>query len=303
MSVIPSRSNDPFAGAYESPQTRGVGGMNLAGLWTLHVLTLRQHMHGKRWMIMALLFLLPAVLALVVRMTALEAQPIQIEFLFVFMLLPHAILPLVALIYASGIIQDEQEDQTITYLLVRPIPKWALYTVKLLANVTTTVVLTAAFTALAYAVIYFGTDAGPQAVMERAAKAIVVHSLAMITYCSLFGLMSLFTKRFLIAGILYIIAVEGVFASFPFGIRLLTVIYYSRLIAYRLMPFVFTKYGMTINMASEAWHLDADQNPTLAGHPTTDTCLIVLLGASLVFTIIAAVICSRREFHVKTPAT
>ena len=79
-------------------------------------------------------------------------------------------------------------------------------------------------------------------------------------------------------------------------------IYYSRLIAYRMMPFVFAKYGQTINMASEAWQLEADKNPTLAGHPTTDTCLMVLIGASLVFTIIAAVICSRREFHVKTPA-
>lgn len=303
MSAIPSQSNDPFAGAYESPQTCGVGGMNLAGLWTLYVLTLRQHMHGKRWMLMALLFLLPVVLALVVRMTARDAQPIQIEFVFVFMLLPQAILPLVALIYASGIIQDEQEDQTITYLLIRPIPKWALYAMKLLATITTTVVLTAAFTALAYAVIYFGTDVGAGNVTLRAVKAIAVHSLAMTAYCSLFGLLSLFTKRFLIAGILYIIAVEGVFANFPFGIRLLTVIYYSRLIAYRMMPFVFTTYGHTINMASDAWQLEADKNPSLAGHPTTDTCLIVLFGASLAFTVIAAVICSRREFHVKTPAT
>jgi ABC-2 type transport system permease protein len=303
MPTIPSTPSDPYVGAYESPQARGVGGMNLAGLWTLYVLTLRQHMHGKRWMIMALLFLLPAVLALVVRMTAREALPIQIEFVFVFMLLPQAILPLVSLVYASGIIQDEQEDQTITYLLIRPIPKWALYAVKLLATVTTTVVLTAAFTALAYAVIYYGTDAGVQTVLARATKAIAVHSLAVTAYCAIFGLMSLFAKRFLIAGILYIIAVEGFFANFPFGIRLLTVIYYARLIAYRMMPFVFTQFGQTVNMASDAWQLDAEKNPTLAGHPTTDTCLMVLLGASLAFTVIAAVICSRREFHVKTPTT
>ena len=54
--------------------------------------------------------------------------------------------PLVALLYASGMIQDEQEEQTITYLLVRPLPKWALCLVKLLAIITTAVLLTAVFT-------------------------------------------------------------------------------------------------------------------------------------------------------------
>jgi ABC-2 type transport system permease protein len=299
MTANSTNSADQVAGAYESPQTRGVGGINLSGLWALYVLTLRQHMHGKRWMIMALLFLLPAALAFVVRSTAGDkAPPIQIEFVFVFMFLPQAILPLVALIYASGIIYDEQEEQTITYLLIRPISKWALYTVKLLATLTTTVVLTAVFTALTYAVVYFGTDTGEN-VPLRAINAISVHSLAVIAYCCLFGLISLVTKRVLLAGILYTIAIEGVFANLPFGIRYMTVIYYTRLIAYRMMSFVEPQRGE--NIAAEAWQLGADKDPKLLAHPATSTCLIVLLVASLVSTIAAAVICSRREFHVKTP--
>ncbi len=301
MSTTPLPSADQFAGAYASPQARGIGGINLSGLWALYVLTLRQHMHGKRWMIMALLFLVPAALALVVRMTAAKVPPIGLEFMVVFLLLPQVVLPLVALIYASGIIQDEQEDQTLTYLLIRPIPKWAIYTIKLLATATTTIMLTAAFTALAYAVIYFGTST-EESIPLRAAKAIAVHSLAMIAYCCLYGLMSLFAKRFLFTAILYVIIIEGVFANFPIGMRFLTVIYYTRLIAYRMMSFTFQQFGRTEDIASQVWRLHAEQNPTLAGHPTADTCLMVLLGASLVFTIIAAVICSRREFHVKTPA-
>ena len=71
-----------------------------------------------------------------------------------FMFIPQALLPLVALVYASGILQDEQEGQTITYLLIRPIPKWALYIVKLLATITMAILLTAVFTALTYAAIY-----------------------------------------------------------------------------------------------------------------------------------------------------
>ena len=55
--------------------------------------------------------------------------------------------------------QDEQEEQTITYLLVRPLPKWALYVAKLLATLTTTVALTMVFTALTYLAIYAGSEA------------------------------------------------------------------------------------------------------------------------------------------------
>ena len=44
-----------------------------------------------------------------------------------FNLIPHALAPLAALFYAAGIIQDEVEEQTLTYLLLRPLPRWALY--------------------------------------------------------------------------------------------------------------------------------------------------------------------------------
>ena len=44
----------------------------------------------------------------------------MLEFLLAFMFIPQLLLPLVALLYASGMIQDEQEEQTITYLLDPP---------------------------------------------------------------------------------------------------------------------------------------------------------------------------------------
>ena len=162
----------------------------------------------------------------------------MLEFLLVLMFIPQALLPLVALLYASGIIQDEQEEQTITYLLVRPIPKWAIYTVKMLATMTTTVVLVAVFTLLTYVAIYVGADVPVREVAVSLLKAAAIHSLAIIAYCSLFGLMSLLTKRTLVVGILYTAIVEGLLANLPFGIRLVTVIYYTRLIAYRTMDFV-----------------------------------------------------------------
>ena len=277
-------------------------GARLRACWTLYVLTLRQHFHGRRWWVMVALFLLPVGLAILVRTTEPDVPSVALEFLLAFMFIPQALLPLVALLYASGIIQDEQEEQTITYLLIRPIPKSAIYVIKLLATLTTTVSLVAIFTILTYAAIHVGADIQPEHVARRCLKAASIHSLAVVAYCSLFGLMSLLTKRILVVGILYIAVVEGLLANLPFGIRLITVIYYTRLIAYRSLDFVFNSPGgRTENIAAEAWQLDIGRDPDLLEHPQLSTCLMVLLIGSLVCTVLAAWLCTQREFHVKTP--
>jgi ABC-2 type transport system permease protein len=275
-------------------------GSRLISLWTLWVLTLRQYLHGKRWLIMGALFLLPAGLALLVRCTRHNVPLVDLEFLFGFMFIPQALLPLVALIYASGMIQDEQEEQTITYLLIRPLPRWMIYAAKLAATIVTTVVLTAVFTALTYAAIYAGSDPGASSTVTRCLQAICLHSLAVTTYCCLFGLMSLLTKRTLVYGILYTSIVEGLFANMAFSIRLITVIYYCRVIAYRWMDFSNTANGGSENMAADAWQLGTT-DIQLAQHPSPAACVATLLIASLVFAAAGAFICSRREFHVKTP--
>ena len=280
---------------------RGGGGSVLAALWALYVLTLRQHLHGRRWIVTAVLFLLPAGLAVFVRATARDVPGVALEFLFGFLFIPQGLLPLVALLYASGMVQDEQEEQTITYLLIRPIPKWALYGVKWLATVTTTVTLTALFTGLTYAAIYVGTEGGGTAAVSRAVKAAGIHSLAVVAYCSLFGVMSLLTRRTLIVGILYAVIFEGLLANLPLSIRLITVIYYARVIAYRTLGFVIHPLDRAEDIAAVAWRMGGVADPQLLEHPTVGGCVVVLGVASLACTVVGAFLCSRREFYVKTP--
>jgi ABC-2 type transport system permease protein len=277
------------------------GGSRLAALAALYTLTLRQHLHGKRWLILGALFLTPAVLAGIVRVADPELPTIAVEFLLVFMFIPQALLPLVALLYASGIIQDEQEEQTFTYILIRPISRWAIYVVKLLATLTTTVLLCAVFTALTYAVIYVGAETSGENIPLRCAVAIGVHSLAVTAYCCLFGVISLLTRWTLVLGFLYTALFEGLLANLPFGIRLLTVIYYTRQIAYRSMKFIVTEGGRRENMAADAWQLDILTDPNLLEHPSLVSCVVGLLVGSFVAMVVGAVLCGWREFHVKTP--
>ena len=104
-------------------------------LATLFVLTLRQHLRGRRLLVLALLFALPSALAAVVNLLSHFPPPAaEVQFVFIFNFIPHALAPLAALLYATGIIQDEVEEQTLTYLLVRPLPRWAIYIVKMLAT-------------------------------------------------------------------------------------------------------------------------------------------------------------------------
>jgi len=284
-----------------APRPRPAGGLNLTSLAALYVLTVRQHLHGRRWMVLAALFLLPAGLSILIRATAPEVPAIGIEFMIAFFLIPQTLLPLVALVYASGIIQDEQEEQTLTYLLVRPISRWALYLVKLLATLTTTIVLTAVFTILTYATIYIGHDVSAGDVTRRCLTAVGIHALSVGAYCCLFGLIGLYTRRALIAGILYSAVIEGLLANLPFGLRLITVIYYARVAAYRSMDFTFTDRRGTHDMAAAAWQLDVRNDPGLTEHPTLQSCVLILVVASLGCAIIGALMCHRREFHVKTP--
>jgi ABC-2 type transport system permease protein len=295
----------PPAAIPPASELGGFASSRLTSLVTLYLLTLRQHLHGKRWMVMAGLFLLSAGLVILIRTTSKNVPLVELEFIIAFLFIPQAILPLLALVYASGIVQDEQEEQTMTYLLIRPITKWALYLVKLLATLSTAILLAVAMTVLIYATIYFGSDAGFESVAARCLKAASINALAIFTYCCLFGLLGLLTNRALVVGVLYAMFFEGLVANLPFSIRSATVIYYTRLIAYRSLPFVTTTQfgGRTIknDIAASLWQLNVVDDPGLAQQPQVRACLTILLAAGLLFAVVAAIIFSQREFYVKTP--
>jgi ABC-2 type transport system permease protein len=302
MTTAAAVSSQKSANAGERPTGAILRTSRAGTYWTLYLLTLRQHLHGRRWMAAALLFLIPAGMAILIQSTRAQVPSVFLEFALVWMLVPQALLPIVALLYSSGIIQDEQEEQTITYLLIRPINKWLLYVVKMAATWTTTTLLVVLLTVLTYGAIYAWSGADLSTVLHRCMKAAGILSLAAIAYCSLFGVISLLTKRTLIVGILYTVVIEGVLASLPLSVRLITVIYYTRLIAYRSLDFVVTwPRGRQEDVAAAAWFLNIKDDPKLAEHPQISSCVIILIVASLVCTVFASWLCSRSEFHVKTP--
>ncbi|HEV3257195.1 MAG TPA: ABC transporter permease [Gemmataceae bacterium] len=272
------------AGARQRPA--GGSGVSLSALGALFWLSLRQHCRARRLLVLAFLFTLPSLVAVLTRYAQRPPPALDVEFVLIFTLIPNALVPLTALLYASGMIQDEIEEQTLTYLLVRPLPKWAIYLVKLVATLLITVLLAAVFTTLAYVALYAGTaDLWGTILPGRVFQTVCLLALALVGYCCLFGCLSLFARRSLLVGVVYIFVFEGLLANVDFVVRRLTVMYYFRVLEERWLGLF-------------ARNLDPD---FLAKSPTSAECVSILLIASLALTVIAAIAFTTREFRVKTP--
>jgi ABC-2 type transport system permease protein len=257
----------------------------LSALAALFRLTLRQHVRARRLLVLGALFLLPAAVALAARYVNPDLGAEHLEVALVLTLIPHALVPLAALLYASGMIQDELEDQTLTYLLIRPLPRWTMYTTKLAATILATSLLADFFCLVTYAAIFVGPGGEVSgAIALRALKSAGLLALALVAYCSLFGFLSLLTRRSFVVGVAYVILLEVLVANIPFLARRLTVIYYFRVLAERWLP-------IRVN----AWAID------LPSAPSARESILCVAGASLVMTAAAAFWFTVREFRVKTP--
>jgi ABC-2 type transport system permease protein len=259
--------------------------LNLSALGALFWLTLRQHARARKLLFLGCLFLLPSVIAVLARVTEPTLRLTQTEYAMVFTIMPSALVPLLALLYGCGMIQDEIEDQTLTYLLVRPLPKAAVYLTKLLATLLFTILFAAVFVVVTFVAVWVGSPEFTKAVTpEVVGKTVCLMGLALTGYVSLFGLLSLLVNRSLMVGVAYIAVFEILLANVDFAVRKLTVVYYFRVLELRwLHP--------TLPQRT----LDLTKSPSAAA------AVLTVLIASLVLTAIATAIFRTREFHVKTP--
>jgi ABC-2 type transport system permease protein len=259
--------------------------VSLSALATLFWLTVRQHRRGRRIWILGFLFLLPAGIAAISLHLNPETGRSTLQYGLIFSLIPRALLPLTAVWYAAGMIHDEVEEQTLTYLLVRPLPRWLMYSCKLLATALVAILLAAAGTMLTFAVIYW-TDAAfweAEGIL-RALETVALSSLTMLCYCSIFAFISISFRRSLLLGAAYILVFEWIIADIPFVVRSITVMYYFRVLAERWL-----------GVRYEDWAIQLDQAPAAI------TCLMVLVGTTLLALFLGAVQFSNHEFRVKTP--
>jgi ABC-2 type transport system permease protein len=262
---------------------------SLRALAALLVLSLRQQVHGWRLIVLGLLFMIPGALVVLTVLTTPERHlpsADQFDTWVVYSFLANALAPLAALLCAAGVVRDEVEEQTLTYLLLRPLPRSVLYATKLLASMIVTIALTVFFSVATLVIIdrLLGKPGGP-ALSEKAMHAAMIFSVTQTAYCGLFGIMGLLMRRSLVIGVGYIIIFEGALAAFNTLARKLTVMYYFRVLVLRWL-----------NPAeAKVWEID------LSTAPTAKSCVWTLLIAAVVLAAIGAFVLSVREFRMKTP--
>jgi ABC-2 type transport system permease protein len=266
--------------------------MNVSGLVALFAVTVRRLCRAKRLLSLALLYLLPSVLVIIARSQgSTGSTPREDEFYLLWFFLPQVIVPFSALLFASGLIQDEVEEQTLTYLLIRPLPRWAIYLTKLAASIAVTAALATVCIALNELVVYWGSPELAEVVPRHTAALAGLYLLSLVTYNAIFGFVGLLFRKSLPIGVIYIIVFEGFFASFDFIVRRATVMYYYRVLTLRTLG----ADAPNLSEMKRDWAID------LANAPSTGECLTTLLVASLVFAIASAWLFTVRELRVKTP--
>jgi ABC-2 type transport system permease protein len=259
--------------------------VDLAAVLTVVRITVARQNRGRRLLILALLFSLPIVFAILTRRYQTPYRPDPVETVLVFGLIFAALVPLSALLFATGMVQDDIEEQTLTYFLIRPIPRWAVYLAKLLATFVVSALRALIFTVGTLVAIYWGEERLVRGVLvERAPIIAALLGLSLSAYVAIFGGLSLWVRRTLVVGAIYIVVFEGVIANIDFVVREATVIYYIRVLSVRWL-----------DLSGADWSID----PATA--PAASTCLIVLLSVSAVFAALGALTFGTREFRVKTP--
>ena len=254
-------------------------------LVTVLNITAARQIRGRRLLIFSALFTLPIFFAVLAHRFADPYRATEVETVLIFGLIPQALLPLTALLYASGMIQDEVEEQTLTYLLIRPIPRWLIYVVKVVATWLVASILAMVFTTGALVAVYWGVpEFEPEQIIRRAALIAVIMGSSLFAYVSIFGSLSLMVRRSLVVGVGYIVVFEGALANIDFVMRKGTVMYYLRVLSVRWL-----------DLAGADWSID----PATA--PTAMTCLLAQVGIGAGCALLGSVVFSLREFRVKTP--
>lgn len=279
---------------------------SLGPVLTLLGLSVRNFLHGKRFIVLLLLFLAPAGLMLVNRLVLapkvardierygshggfdLEKFNIATQYVTTYAFLANFLLPFMALLLAGSIIRDEQEEQTLTYLLTRPIARWMIYVVKLLAAWLVCVLIVLFGLVLVQSVNWVNNPAEhAKDWIPRMGKIIPALLISSAAYCSLFGFLGLLVRRTLIFGGIYIFLFEIVLANIPLLLRSLTLNYYFQIL-------ILNWIG-----AKELPPWSAPRETPII--PELQEGLIGLGSVILVTNLLAMYWFSTREYRMKTP--
>jgi ABC-2 type transport system permease protein len=190
----------------------------------IFVLSLRQLLGRRRMFALIGLGLLPLLIAVVVRTSDSESDPVDPvdNALLAYHLILTTIMPLVTLVLSTSSLGMEIEDGTIVYLLSKPLSRARLALAKLGASWLPAAVLVSISAALSGSIAL--QDTGESSLLMAFVVSSVFGALA---YSALFLFLSLLTTRALIFGLIYVFIWEGLVTGLFSGTRTLSIREYT----------------------------------------------------------------------------
>jgi ABC-2 type transport system permease protein len=185
--------------------------------------TLRQLLGRRRTILLVLLAAIPVLLALVFR-AANDADLTGFASGVLDAVAVTLLLPIVAVLFGTAAFGAEIEDGTILYLLAKPISRWAVVAAKFTGAVGVTAVLVLVSVLVSGAVVLLPLG-------EQGAEATRAFLAAMLVgstcYVAVFLTLSLFTRRALLIGLVYVLVWEGALSALLPGIANLSIRQYA----------------------------------------------------------------------------
>lgn len=231
---------EPSGAAPTSSPTPSATGL-VAGALRVFDLSLAHMLWSRRTVFMVLVVGLPVLLAIVVRVLVsvgdgrLPTTGPVVFGLMVWGFFIRFAVPVLAVFYGTGLIADEVEDKTITYLFTRPIPRASVLLGKYLAYLVCTVAV--ALPAIVVMWLLLAPIRGSLAESFPALAAdlgIVAAGLA--AYGALFALVGATFKRPLLFGLLFVFGWENLALALPGAIRRLAVAHYLQSLVPHALP-------------------------------------------------------------------
>ncbi len=191
-------------------------------------LSVRQLTGTWRLVLLVLLAALPIGLAVLVSLALSEDETSTEDFINTLLdgLLIAGVMPIVSLVLSTALFSNEVEDHTLSYLVLRPVPRYQIVLAKLAAALAIGIPLVVLSGVIA---TWLGSgmigakivqlDSEPQAI----AAVGVALLLGFVAYSSLFTWAGLMSTRALPYALIYVVLWEGVISSFFGGIRYLSV--------------------------------------------------------------------------------
>jgi ABC-2 type transport system permease protein len=211
-------------------------------------LSLGQMLWSRRSLFLAMLAAAPVLLAALIRFAAV-AEPAALPQingariggaalfgLMIWLMYIRFIVPVLGVFYGTGLIADEVDDKTITYLFVRPIRRGAVLVGKYLAYVVCTTLLVLPSVVLVYFLVVPIGGGSIGAAFPTLLADLGMLALGIAAYGAVFAYVGARLKRPLVIGLVFIFGWEPGVLLFPGYLKRATVSYYLQGLVPHAMP-------------------------------------------------------------------